>query len=155
MRGEYTSYALRMISTSPSVLEACRHSEAASDRHRICLQILSTMMASDTEILQMLGASMTCRIASPSSADLDEARATFRRVDWISEHLLGALQRMAQEGQTEAMQRYLHLELEMMGRHAREEDSRRALVAALGLAADPPDEWQSKRRLKIGNCGPD
>lgn len=155
MLGNYTGYALRMLSGAPSVLEACRYSEAATDRHRMCLQILSTMMASDAEILQMLGASLTCRIASPGSADLDQARAAFRRVDWTSESLLGAIQRMAQEGQTEALQRYLDLELEMMSRHAREEDSRRALVAALGLAVDPPDDWQSKRRLKVGNCGPD
>lgn len=155
MLGNYTGYVFRMINTAPSVLAVCRDSKSPDDRHRVCLQILSTMMASDTEILQMLGASLTCRIASPGSAELEQARAKFRRVDWMSEHLLSEMERAAQEGHTEAMQRYLDLELEMMRRHAREEDSRRALVLALGVAADPPDEWKSKRRLKVGNCEPD
>jgi hypothetical protein len=153
MLGSYSVYALQMVRTTPSLLDTCRTSEAASQRHRMCLQILSTMLASDVTILQMLGASWACRIASPGTAELDRARATFRHNKWRSEHLMSALRRGVKERQGEHVQRYLDVQIETMRLNAREEDSERAHAVALGFAPDPPENWQPKHRLVVGNCG--
>jgi hypothetical protein len=140
MLGSYSVYALQTVRTTPSLLDSLsRPVEAASQRHRMCLQILSTMLASDVTILQMLGASWACRIASPGTAELDRARATFRHNKWTSEHLMSALMRGAEERQGEHVQRYLDVQIETMRLNAREEDSERAHAVALGFAPDPPE----------------
>jgi hypothetical protein len=153
MLGSYSVYALQTVSTTPSLFSACRDVEEASQRHRMCLQLLSTMMASDITILQMLGASWTCRIASPGTAELDRARATFRLNKWTSDHLMSALRRGVKERQGEHVQRYLDVQIETMRLNAREEDSERAHAVALGFAPDPPEDWQPEHRFVVGNCG--
>jgi hypothetical protein len=153
MLGAYSTYALSLFESSGTVTEICRDAVLGSARHSNCVRAFKLMMSADTSILQILGASLTCRIAPADSAQVATAREFMRRFEWtgiLRSEAMGPIP--PSEGDSSAIRRFLIQDHEAMRLHAREDDARRAHLISLGMDPDPPEDWMPKKESAIGNA---
>ncbi|MEZ5457788.1 MAG: hypothetical protein R3E65_00255 [Steroidobacteraceae bacterium] len=116
------------------------------------MQARALLMGSDSLIVQMAAAGQANRNAAAGSAEAAMALELRRRFDWESEILMSVY---TPKVRAKEVLLWSKQQLAAMRTHARESDSRRAVLIAMHVSPDPPDDWQSKRRLKIGSSEPD
>lgn len=133
------------------VTKACRGSLSAR-RHAACVQARALLMGSDSLIVQMAAVGQANRNAAAGSAEAAMALELRRRFDWESESLMSVY---TPKVRPKEVLLWSKQQLAAMRTHARESDSRRAVLIAMHVSPDPPADWQSKRRLESGNSGPD
>lgn len=132
------------------VTKACRGSLSAR-RHAACVKARALLMGSDSLIVQMAAVGQANRNAAAGSAEAAMALELRRRFDWESESLMSVYTPKVRPKQVLLWSKQ---QLDAMRTHARESDSRRAVLIAMHVSPDPPDDWKPKRRLAIGSGGP-
>jgi len=153
MVGAYPLYEMSLFYGSGTVSEICRDAVAGSARHGNCVKAFELIMSADTSTLQILGASLTCRIAPADSESVAKAREFMRQFEWTGNLLSEAMGASSlAEIDPDRVHQFLSQQHEAMRRHAREDDARRAHLISMGMDPDPPADWMPKKESAIGNA---
>jgi len=119
------------------LVRACRGPDSNDARRTSCLRITDMLMRSDTLTMQSFAARQALRMAQPGSLEALKAAELRRRLDWYNDALNAGLKPWNFRKTPGKL-------LVALRDHPREEDARRALLAALNIAADPPADWAPK-----------
>jgi hypothetical protein len=115
----------------------CNGPDTADARRSSCLRITDMLMRSDTLTMQSFATRQALRMAQPDSPEVLTAAELRRRLDWYNDALNAGLKPWN-------FRRTPGMLLVALRDHPREEDARRALLAALNIVADPPVDWAPK-----------
>jgi hypothetical protein len=121
-------------------------------RETACSQVRALLMRSDSYTVQMVAAGQASRRAVAGSPEAAMALELRRRADWFSENLRSVY---TPKLRPKTALQWSNQQLTAMRTHARESDSYRAVMIAMNVNPDPPDDWKSRHELEIGNYGRD